>query len=332
MPAPPLRRAAALLLAVLGLALLAWIAHRVSWNETSAALRQARLGWLAAGMLLGICSMGLRALRLRTLLGRRAGFPPVWRSVSLGYFCSLFLPLGGGELVKVASLRLHAGFSLARAGAALSVDRLFDICTLAVLLAGVAARGMVPDLRMGPVLVLGGAAAALLSLLLLLLFSGDLIRSRVHAWAEKHPGRHPWIGRFEEVQDQVEALRSPARLAGLALIHGLIFALDFFSFWCAVLAFGFGAALPAAAVLRLTLLVMVAFGLPLLPGGLGSHQAACILALRPFGVPEAGALALSLASEATHLIALTGVGIAAMAWGGLNPLRLLRRARGGEAA
>ena len=315
------------LLAVGGMGLLALLVSRVSWPGIVVALRGLIVPWLAAALLLAIASVSLRALRLSILLGRRTTFLQTWRSVCLGYFGSLFLPLGGGEIVKVAALHRHAGLSLPRAGTALTMDRLFDVATLLVLLLAVLGHGMIRGLRTGPVLLLAAGAAALVALLLFLLVSGTELRGWLLRWAGRHSGRHTWIHRFDEVHDQALALRRPILLPMLTLLQAGILAADVLAAWCSLLAFPLGRALPPAAPLRLALFVMLAFGLPLLPGGFGSHQAATILALAPFGIGTEKALAVSLAGEATHFAALILLGLAAIHGSGLTPLRLFRGAK-----
>lgn len=319
------RRWVSWLSALAGLALLGVFASRVSWTHIASAFGEAEAAWLVAAVLLAVLGVSLRAVRLSLVLGQHATFPQTWRSVCLGYFGSLFLPFGGGEFVKVAALHRHAGVSLPRAGTALTMDRLFDVVTLIALLVGVLGHGMGMGLRMGPVLLLLLGMAALVSLLLLLLVSGNGLRNRLDGWASRHPGRHPWIHRFDEVHDQSKALRRPWLLPRLVLLQACIFSVDIVAAWCCLVAFPFGHGLPAMVPLRLAFFIMLAFGLPLLPGGFGSHQAATILALAPFGIGTARALAVSLAGEAAHLAALTAVGITAIAGSGLNPVRLARR-------
>ncbi|HEY3399711.1 MAG TPA: lysylphosphatidylglycerol synthase transmembrane domain-containing protein [Geothrix sp.] len=312
------------LLAAAGIGILAALAMRVSWSTIAATLREAAIPWLGASLVLAIASVSLRAFRLSVLLGWRGTFPQIWRSVCLGYFGSLFLPLGGGEIVKVAALQRQAGLSLPRAGAALTMDRLFDIATLFTLLVSLLGHGLIQGVRAGPMLMFAITMAALIALLLFLLLSGDVLRSRILVWAEHHPGRHAWVHRFDEIHDQANALRRPFLLPTLGALQACIFTMDILAAWCGLLAFPFGHGLPASAPLRLALFAMIGFGLPLLPGGLGSHQAATILALAPYGIGAAQALAVSLAGEATHVAALAGLGLVAIAGSGLNPLRLTR--------
>jgi uncharacterized protein (TIRG00374 family) len=313
-------------LAVLGLALLTGLACRVSWPEVLTSIRSLSKPWLMAMFTLTTLSVTLRAIRLSLLVGTHASFTQTWRSVCLGYFGSLFLPLGGGEVVKVAALRYESGVSLSRAGTALAMDRLFDVCALLALMAGVAGWGPHLRFRTGPLILLAAAAAAILALLAFLLVSGESLKERLARWTAGNPGRHPWIHRFDEVHGQARRLRKPGLLLVLVVLQACIFATDVVGAACGLAAFPFGRSLPTSAPVRLALFVMIGFGLPLLPGGFGSHQAASILALAPYGVGTAQALALSLAGEAVHVLTLSGLGLAAIYGSGMNPLRLFRGA------
>lgn len=322
-----LRTRATWVLVTLGLSLLAILAWHVSWPEVLTTIQGLSKPWLTVLFTLTALSVTLRAVRLSILLGNHATFSQIWRSVCLGYFGSLFLPLGGGELVKVAALRYESGTSLSRAGTALAMDRLFDICALLALMAGVAGWGPHLRVRTGPLILLVMVAAALLALLAFLMVSGEFLKDRLAQWAGGHQGRHSWIRRFDEIHGQAKRLRKPGLLLLLLGLQGCIFATDVIGAACGLAAFPFGRSLPASAPVRLALFVMIGFGLPLLPGGFGSHQAASILALAPYGVSTAQALALSLAGEAVHVLTLTGLGLAAIHGSGMNPLRLFR---GGE--
>jgi uncharacterized protein (TIRG00374 family) len=288
-------------------------------------LRGLAFPWLLGALALALVSVSLRAFRLAMVLGNTPSLAKVWRSVCLGYFGSLFLPMGGGELVKIAALHRQTGLSLPRVGTALTIDRMFDVATLLALLISVLGQGALNTFRPGPVLILTTGGAVLFALLMFLVVSGNRFRNWLLLWAQQHPGRHAWIHRFDEIHDQALALKNPFLLPRLALLQVFVFSTDILAAWCCLRAFPFGADLPAFAALRLAFFSMVAFGLPLLPGGLGSHQAASILALAPFGLGATQALAVSLAGEATHIVALSFLGILAMAGTGLNPFRLSRQ-------
>ena len=321
------RTKASWLLGASGVALLIVLGCRVSWKDVAHALMGFSKPWLIVLMTLTVLSVSLRSLRFSLLLKPHVSFLQTWRSVCLGYFGSLFLPLGGGEAVKIAAIRFESGATLSRVGTALTMDRLFDVCGLLVMLFAVAGWGPHVALRLGPLLLLAAVATSLIALLIFLLISGESVKPKLAHWAERHPGRHPWIHRFDEVHSQAKQLRQPGLFPILIGLQACIFCVDILGSAIGLAAFPFGRHLPVSAAFRLALFVMVGFGLPLLPGGFGSHQAASILALAPYGINASQALAVSLMGETMHVITLSGLGLLAIHGSGLTPLRLFRGAK-----
>lgn len=326
------KRTASWVLGGLGIALLAFMLVHVSWREVVHAFKGFSLPWLPLLITLTACTVSLRAFRLALLLGGHARFTQVWRSVCLGYFGSLFLPLGGGEAVKLAALRCETGSSLARVATALTMDRLFDLCSLLTLVAIMIGSGTGLDLRLGPIVVVGAGTIALIALWLLLTISGGTVKGLLDGWAASHPGRHRWVRRFDEIHDQAAHLGRSGLFWSVLTLQTGIFLVDVLGVACGLRAFAFAQALPATAVFRVALFTMIGFALPLLPGGFGSHQAALILALAPYGIGVPGALAISLTGETVHWITLAGLGLAAMKGSRLSPLRLSRSAEAPDGA
>ncbi len=316
------RRRISWLLPLAGVSLLIALAASVSWRSVLSSLHGLLWPWLLAAIALAATSVSLRALRLSLALGRHSDRSKTWQSVCLGYFASLFLPLGGGELVKVAALNRLAGVSVSRATTALAIDRLFDISTLLALLMTVLGHGLMSGVRAGPVMFLAISSTIVMASLIFLMLSGSSLRPRMQAWTSRHPKRMAWLHRFDEIHDQTLSLRSPSLLGMLGLLQACIFAVDVTAAKSCLLAFPFGPGLPGFASLRLAFFTMVSFAVPLLPGGFGSHQAAAIFALAPFGLGISQALAVSLAGEATHVLTLTSLGIGAALASGLNPFRM----------
>ena len=310
-----------------GVALLLWLGREISWGSLGQALAAADPRWLAASAGLAALSVSARALRLRLLLQDGATYPQVWRSAALGYFGSLFLPLGSGEVVKLLALRREAGLSAFRAAAAVGLDRIFDLAALAALALIAAGAGLLPGLA--PAALFGAAAglALLLTGVLYLALSGDRLEAWALRWGRGRPGRSPWVRRMEDLHRQARKVMAPWLLGRLGLLQAAIFALDLLSGWGILLSFPFGHALPAVAPVRLALFTMLGFGLPLLPGGLGSHQAATRLALGPLGVDPSSAMAVSLAGEALHFLVLATLGGLAAAWAGFGPAGILKQGR-----
>lgn len=302
-------------------------AWKLDWSPVLAAMGQAAVPWILGALLIGTVAIMLRALRLALLTDDPRRFPAAFWSYSLGYLGTLFLPLGSGELVRVVALQRMTDLTLARAATSALVDRLFDLLGMGVVLSLLLSRGVVSNLRAGPLLLLGALTTTLLVSLLALILGGHGLRDLLGHL--DHGGGRPRVQagltQYDAIHDQVLRLSRPARISEVILVQGLIIAADATAVWLALLAFPFGHGLDILAPLRVNLFLMFAAALPLLPGNLGTHQVACILALRPFGIDRAQALAFSLVAQGSSAVWLILQGLVALA---KSPAHRLPRADG----
>src|ERR1035438_7765217 len=108
----------------IGVLLIAYLLWRMPWVEALRTLEQVRLRWWLPTLALGAFGIWFRALRLHWVLGSAESMFGVWRSVALGYVGSLFLPAGGGELVKIRMLMKARTLDALHAASAVALDRL----------------------------------------------------------------------------------------------------------------------------------------------------------------------------------------------------------------
>jgi uncharacterized membrane protein YbhN (UPF0104 family) len=295
-------------LGILGLALLLVIAHRVDWRQFRTVFLSLRWGWVLASLLLGGCAMGARSLRLAWILEAPSQYGGVWRSVCMGYLGTFFLPLGGGELVKVGALRMLLGLPAVPATAGVFLDRLFDLLGLAFMVGALIGTGVAVQLRAGPVWTAALAAAALA----LVLGTFLLLRRRAIRGGTGAPSR---IGHMlDHLLELLSRLRRPADLGRLLAAQAAIVALDVGAIRVGLQAFAFGPPLPLMTSVKLGAYIQLGAALPLLPGGAGTFQAACVLALQPAGVSTAKAFAYSLFAQGAGFGLCTLLGLAAALW------------------
>ncbi len=289
----------------LGLALLALLAWRLQWRDAIPLLRHSRPGWLVAAACVASLSITLRALRLHALLPDRAVFRVTWQASVHAYFGALLLPLGGGELLKAGLLTKRHAIPAPQALVAVGMDRLFDVTSLLFLLTAAS----------GSVLwhLLGRRSLALVCLLALLL--GLLVLTFFHL--PEAPGDH-WVLDSPRLPLFVRnALRQILELSRgwngrtvwnkVLPLQLAILSSDVLSTTLALQAAHFAIRPPLWCGLTVTVFIQLAFALPLLPGSLGTHQAACLLALGSFQVPPSEALAFSFMSQATHVLMVLGL-------------------------
>ena len=87
--------------------------------------------------------------------------------------------------------------------------------------------------------------------------------------------------------------------------------MDISGLWACFQAFPFTAQLPWFAAVKLDVFLMVGAALPLLPGGMGTHQIACLLALEPAGISHTGAFAFSVVAQGLGFILMGILGVVA---------------------
>ncbi len=302
-------KAALTLLCVLALT---GIMCRLPWEEIFATLCQVSFGWIALSLGIGAAGITLRALRLKTVLGPEATFGRVWVSAALGYLTSLVIPFGGGEAAKAITLARAAGLPLARTLSAVSLDRLFDLGTLAVLAAATLAFHAAPTLRSGPLLTV----CAVFALGLLSASLSVLQKEKVGQWLDALPlppaGKGKLRAAYGHWHEQALRLRQNGIWPKLGAIQATVLASDLIATWCGLHAVPATASLGIAAALQLNLFVMLAFALPLLPGSLGTLQAAYTLALGPFGVGAAVSIAIGLIGQVGHTVLVGTLGLVAL--------------------
>lgn len=301
-------------LGVLGLALLAAVVHRVDWPHFLAVFRQVRWPWILGGLLIGCAAMVARTLRLAWILGALSRFGGVWRAMAMGYFGSCFLPMGGGEFVKIGALQTLLPIPLAAAASGAMLDRLFDLFGLALTVGILVGSGVVLHVRTGPILA-GVTAGAILVLALGLAFTMKGRADRAGRGFQGILGGHLALN-LDRIGEVLSTLRRPGHLVRLLAAQMVVSALDVAGTFVFLQGFSFGPALPFLAAVKLAAFLMLGAALPLLPGGTGTVQVACLLALQPSGVTASGAFAVSLVAQGTGfpLYCLMGLAAAFRPW------------------
>lgn len=254
-----------------------------------------QLRWLALAALLQVGTYLADAGSWRAVLARAGHTRPLRDFFTLG-LAKLFLdqavPSGG---IGGTSLVVHG---LERRGvprpvsmAAVVVDLYaYYAAYFSALLCGYLALD--PAAGLGPIFAAGSAGLAVAGLSVTL-----LLTALTTGWSTRIPG---WLLRWSPVAALVAAVsaadrRLARRVDLLARAFGyqlLIFALDAATLGVALRAVG--VQLAPGAVFASFMLASLARTLGVLPGGLGTFEAACVATLHRVGVPVAAALAATL--------------------------------------
>jgi glycosyltransferase 2 family protein len=290
-----------------------WIAvHGVSWDEASAALRQAHLWVVPPIFAVGALSLYLRALRWGVLIRPFAdvGSQSLMSATAIGFAANMLLPLRAGEVIRPWLLARKEGLSLAHTIATVAVERLFDMATL-LLFFGVATLTLPlpPEWkRYGWFFLFTFVFLLALLALLQRLPRKTLAIARVLLRPLPEGLSHKLLQAIEQFADGLASLRSPAAIA-VALGYSL-------GVWLTLaLSFGLGISaleLPVPwlrGALSLTAIVAIAVSIPGGPGFIGMFQVGCEVGLGVYGIAKSLAFSYSVLVHVLQFATSVGLGL-----------------------
>ncbi len=275
-----------------------WIAVRgVSWSETAAALRQARLVYVLPIAGIGIFSLYLRALRWGVLLAPFANIDSrsLFSATAMGFAANMLLPLRAGEVLRPWFLCRKHPLPLAQALATVAIERLFDMAIL-LLFFGIATLTLPlpPEWkRYGWVFL--GTFLAFLALLVALQSAPERTLGVISTLLRPAPARlsELVLRIVRQFADGLASLRSASAI-GLAVGYSV-------AIWGTLaLSFGFGLTafdLPVPflrGALSLTAIVAIAVSIPGGPGFIGMFQVGCEVGLGVYGIGKSLAFSYSV--------------------------------------
>jgi hypothetical protein len=268
-------------------AALAWLAGRVDPQAALAALDEVPRWLFAVPLLLLLANSGLHAWRLQLLL-RAAGAPLPWHRILLTLLRASFVgavtPRGGADVARIGWLSQETGQPEAVLAAA-ATARILELLPWAVLLAYGLLWGLpalLPTLATSAAVFLVLFTGVLGAAVLLVRFGPQL--------AERLP---MFADRAVVVAKQLQQLRhAPRALALATAIGGWIALHNVLSVW--LLFRGAGVPVPPAAAPAIVPAMDTVISLPVTVSGLGLREGVFVVALAPWGISEATAVALGL--------------------------------------
>jgi len=314
-------------LILVGLAITAgcmYVAVRgVEIDDAVQALRDSDLVWLIPALPVFSAGVVLRGVRWWALFDadKRPSLHAVMYALLVGYFFNNILPARAGEAARVIALNNRAKTPLGEIVGTVVVERVFDI--LALLLILLCAYPWLPEISwLRNAAILGAIVTAVLAVLIVLVVRYD---ARAVHWLLSPLRRIRRPGFAERVEVAainatrgLIALRNPViALRGFALTVAswVVLAL---SFW--ILMDAFALDLPFAAAVLVTVAINLSLVLPSSPAALGVFEAATIIALNAFDVPQAEALSYALVLHLLNLVPFLIIGALL-----LGPAALRRR-------
>jgi uncharacterized protein (TIRG00374 family) len=304
------------LLALVGLAITAicmYIAVRgVDFDDAAQALRDSDLVWLLPALPVFAAAIVLRGVRWWALYDaeQRPPLRAVMYGLLVGYFFNNILPARAGEAARVIALHSRAKrTSRAEIIATVVVERVFDM--LALLLILLCAYPWLPEISwLRNAAILGAIVTVILAVLIVLIVRYD---ARAVHWLLSPLRRIRRPGFAERVEEAainatrgLVALRNPViavRGFALTVASWVVLAI---SYW--ILMDAFHLDLPFAAAILVTVAVNLSLVLPSSPAALGVFEAATIIALDAFKVPQAEALSYALVLHLLNLVPFLLIG------------------------
>lgn len=293
----------------------------VALDDALDALRDSDLRWLLPALPVFALAIVLRAVRWWSLFeaGARPPLRAVVYALMVGYFFNNILPARAGEAARVIALHRRASTPKAETVGTVVVERLFDVLALLIVL--FASYPWLPEISwLRAAAIFGAVVVAVLLALVYVVVRYD---ERAVHWLLSPLRRIRRVGVAERLEAAavnatrgLVALRSP-RIA----LRGMLLTI---ASWTtlglsyAILTNAFALDLPVVAGMLVTVAINLSLVLPSSPAALGVFEAATVIALRAFDVPQAEALSYALVLHLLNLVPFLVIGSALLGPGALR--------------
>jgi uncharacterized protein (TIRG00374 family) len=283
----------------------------VALDDAADALRESNLWWLAPTLPVFTFAIWLRGLRWWALFApaQRPPLRAVTYALLVGYFFNNILPARAGEAARVIALHNRAKTPRAETIGTVVVERLFDV--LALLLVLFACYPWLPEISwLRKAAIFAAVVVVVIGVLIAVIVKYD---ERAVHWLltplrkVKRPG---FAARVEQAAVDATrglvALREP-RIALRGFVLTVVSWIGLaVSYWILMSAFALD--LPLTSAILVIVAINLSLVLPSSPAALGVFEAATIIALRAFDVPQAEALSYALVLHLLNLVPFLVIG------------------------
>lgn len=255
----------------------AWLARHTDVDSLRTAFADAHVWPLVAAAVINFAIIACKAIVWRDLLARTTRVPVfrLMRYALIAYAASTFLPLRGGEVLRVWLLRDREGVPAARSAAVAVAEKLLDVVSMLLVLAPLPL--LVDDLPPSIVRTLAFVAV------------GGLIAVAAISLLVPRLGTEGWRG---ELAQGLQVVREPRLFARSVAVLYVSWLIDIAMVALVLHAVGIP---PSAGTCVLVLFAInLAIALPSTPGHLGAFELGGVVALRLLHVSDARALAFAL--------------------------------------
>jgi len=273
----------------------------------------------------------LRTARWGWILRPAGSFPfsHLFSPLIIGFAVNNILPGRLGEFARAYLIGRKESISGSLAFATVVMERVLDGLTIvgALALAGI----FCPLPLWGHRLAWASAGffiSALLFLVVLFFWEDKAMRlARFLTRPLPQRWRRKLLDMLASFARGLDVLRSPVILTMVTFFSVVVWGVEAITYYLAIRAFGIPLTGSRLVWGSLFLLSVVNLGImiPAAPGGVGPYQAAAILALAAFGVPEEVALSISLVTHFIQYTVVTGTGLLCLWREGISLSALVRK-------
>lgn len=240
-----------------------------------------------------LCCYFVLSVRHVLLIGApRIGLGVASRAIVLSQGLNLVLPARLSELLKATYLRDHANVPLSSGVSAVVLERSVDVLIIAAL----GALGVILYFDRGNFTSIAVLGLVLAVTILVLVRSPGLVLRVVHALPSER-----LAGFLERTYRHFSATAGTRAFWYALLLGGVAWGLSYINILVFVELAG-SVPIGFSGALLVFILTTLGGAIPALPGGLGTYEAAAVIALRSLGYSFDEALVLSLAMHAAQLI------------------------------
>jgi len=285
--------------------------RHVHFRDVWHGLRTNNYWWLVPALAMLAVAVFVKALRWRYLFAQetRPAIRAVLRALIIGYFFNSILPARAGEAARVLALKRRAGTSRAEAAATVLLERVYDVLVLLVLLFVVIP--WLPHITwLHTAVLLAVALACGLAVAVVVLAVYGL--RPVH-FALRPVGWLPFVSADrlthvgENLGQGLAGLRRPRLVLAAVLWTALGWLAVALSTWFVLRGFGLG--LSPVAGLFVVIAVNLAQILPASPSAVGVFEAATLVALRAYDIPDSRGLSCALVIHVLNFIPYVAAGL-----------------------
>lgn len=287
--------------------------RKVDADEIGAAMKSAEYLYLVPAVLLGMLSIGFRALRWRYLLEpvQRIRFHSLFSATVIGLMANNLFPARLGEFVRAYAIARKEGIGKSASFATIVVERLFDGFTILsfLFIISLLYPFSFPDWVRRIAYFASGLFVLSLLFLIFLKVRGEKAFHLAHVITRPFPKK---IGDalLRVLQSFVQGLQILQHGKNIVVAGFLSFMVWIpFGFIIYLLLKSFGIVLPVYVSFFMLSIVCLGVMIPSAPGYVGTIQFLCVAGLALFGIEKSQALSFSILFHASQFVPITAIGL-----------------------